>query len=189
MVIDREITQEIILNKGSVGNEKEIINYINKIEKPELKYKKVFSIKLVSENEIIGIENMIYKFNSYYTATVNSNNLTLFKIDTNKLKKLLDREDCYSFFVDLSKRKIASLIYRLMDIKKGVIDFDYYRGSIKTMLNKQNNNLSNFIKSDKSENNIKNPVSNKRKDKNILNKKMRLSIEKIRKKKIFLTNK
>jgi len=96
----------------------------NRDFKDEFMNKKSCVIKKIAKNEIFGLENFFFKFQAFHTAIVNTNKLSLFKIDTYSLKKIMYSESLGERNVkNYCSKKIASIVSRLFELKRGMIEF------------------------------------------------------------------
>lgn len=89
-----------------------------------LKKNKNYSIFLLQENDMLGIEEVFYNFKRLYRATVASDKLYVYSIPVNKLLKIIDFEPkIQSDYKNYSFRKICNLIKRLVRIKNSSLTF------------------------------------------------------------------
>ncbi len=117
-------------NKHNFSNNlNKILNNINSIDSEkleifeELKKIKEFCLKKISNHEILGLENFIYNKSSFFKAVVVSNKLSYFKINIEIVRKMLFSEKhAENIFYEFSNNKIFSLIRRLFELIKNLID-------------------------------------------------------------------
>lgn len=96
---------------------------LDKILLQELNKKKKITIKKIEKKEILGLENIYFNSPSFFTAIVNSNKLSCFKIEAQTLKKMLKWEaTCAETFLNFSIKKFGALLNRFYYIKKSFIE-------------------------------------------------------------------
>jgi len=80
--------------------------------------------KIISKNEIFGLENYVFNLPSYFTYIVNSDKVCVFKLSFKLLKKILNTNiDVGTATINrLSTTKMLNLIHRLFEVKKSFID-------------------------------------------------------------------
>lgn len=92
-----------------------------KIEK--LNELKNLSIAEISDNDIIGLENFLFKMPTQYNATVTSEKVCCYTINVKELEKIRDNEDqTMQVMEDIAIKKLLSLILRLAELSKTFLD-------------------------------------------------------------------
>jgi len=140
-----EIINEVFVNNDSSNL---LMNFdLNKNEnkylKESLKARKNFVVKKISKNDLFGIENIMYNIPSIYSAFVKTNKLCVFKIESKTLKRLISSEnEGEKIFKSFSNKKIASLIHRLYQIQKGMVEMEKIKNSNAQDKHIHNNNSS-----------------------------------------------
>lgn len=89
----------------------------------QLQKKKNLLFTKVSNNEILGLENFIFKYPRHCKATVVSEKFICFKIDSKNLEKLIFAEkDAQEIFEEISIKKLIIYISRLKELSKSFME-------------------------------------------------------------------
>ncbi len=111
-----------------------------------LKKKKHFSISLLSENDIIGLEECYFDFKRLYTATIKTEKAILYSIPIKKFRKIVDLEPKANAEFQLNtKLKISNLIKRMLNIKNNslhILDEKYSKEIAGDLNCKSGNSIS-----------------------------------------------
>ena len=107
---------------------------------------KDFTIKTISEREILALENLMYDFKYKFKAKVCTEKLSVFKIDSSRFKKIIKNEESEDKLFEFCIKKINNILIRLNDLVK---TFTGNLGKIEENLdlNKKDLNKSNINKS------------------------------------------
>ena len=129
----------------SLKNDKKISIREIKLLEQELSKTKEFLIKKVSNKEILGVENLIFKIPYHYKATVSSEKLCCFSIDAKIFLKLIQsEEEAIIKFNDISIKKIISYQTRLKDISKTFIELTKFNNNYNKRLMNESKIINTF---------------------------------------------
>lgn len=118
----------------------------------QLKKKKFFSIFLLLENDILGLEESYFNFKHLYRATVKSEKVVVYSIMLKKFQKIIDFEPHINEdFKNYAVKKICNLIERILNVKNNTLQFldqKYSQENNKslTILNINNSSSYNNLK-------------------------------------------
>ena len=133
------------------------INFINEVKKI-----RTHQIKLLSKNEVIGLEEIYLKLPYLMKATVSSENVYAFELGLDYLDKIINNEKEVIYpFVKYSINKLLAFVERIQSIKQNYInmylkeekefnmdkniDKTFYNQSIYKIINKTRNNHSSIF--------------------------------------------
>ena len=124
--LKRYITKEKIIQIKNYGNDP-ILKSMKKLNRKfveELNKERIFQVALVSNVEIVGLEEIFLKIPYICKGQVISDKITCHELAVEQLNNLLidERENIYEMFIKTSCNKILSLIERIQSLKKNWID-------------------------------------------------------------------
>ena len=152
----KEYVNDHILKNLKLHNEK-FRQEINKIRN--------FQISIVSKDEIIGLEELFFQIPYITNGVITSEKCIYYELPVDRLNYILNIEsNVLELYIKTSLNKLLSLIERLQNLKKSIIDFsknkyDNYSN------NKTNNNYTLKIETNNLDNNY-NPILLNNKDNN-----------------------
>ena len=159
----KEYANDRILKNLKLYNE-QFIQEINKIRN--------FQISIVSTDEMIGLEELFYHIPYITNGIIISEKCAYYELPIDKLDYILNLESTVlELYIKISLNKLLSLIERLQNLKKSIVDFsknkyDNYSNSkmnnnrytLKTEYNNIDNNHNSFSFNNKENNNTNNSI-------------------------------
>ena len=124
-----------------------------------LKKTKFFSIFILSENDILGLEESYFNFKRLYRTVIKTEKTVVYSIPLKKFRKIIEAEpSIMENFRNYSIKKICNLIKRLYDIKNDhlkIMDLNYTRFCDKKTVVYKNIKNSTFTENRNEKNEIK----------------------------------
>ena len=119
------ITNEELIKLKTFTNDRNIATLKSQNEKFifEMNKKRNFNLCILTEKELIGIEEIFLKIPYLCNAKVISQKAIIFTLDNKKLYNMIDEEKTILIpYIKTSTNKLISLIERIYDVKKTFID-------------------------------------------------------------------
>ena len=119
------ITNEELIKLKTFTNDKNITTLKSQNEKFifEMNKKRTFNLCILTEKELIGIEEIFLKIPYLCNAKVISQKAIIFTLDNKKLYNMIDEEKTILIpYIKTSTNKLMSFIERIYNVKKTFID-------------------------------------------------------------------